>query len=287
MSSWAVEARRAIIDAEHPVLSIQLQCALLGLARSSYYYQAGGVSDADLACMRLLDEVFTRWPFYGSRRLRRELADHGHPLGRDHVRRLMRQMGLATIYPRPRLSVADQGHQVYPYLLRELVIARPNQVWCADITYIRLQHSFAYLVAVMDWHSRYVLAWELSLSLDSDFCVRALERALAGSQPEIFNTDQGCQFTAKAFTYVLKANGVTISMDGRGRVFDNIMIERVWRTLKYEDVYLHDYGDYFAALDGLDRYWRFYNHERRHSSLDEQTPAQVYWAGQQVPVVAG
>lgn len=237
--------------------------------------------------MGLLDEVFTRWPFYGSRRLRDELAAHGYGLGRDHVRRLMRQMGLAAIYPKPRLSVADGTHKRYPYLLRDMIIDRPDQVWCADVTYIRLRHGFAYLVAVMDWYSRWVVSWELSLSLETDFCVRALQQALEVSRPGIFNTDQGCQFTATAFTEVLQAAAVTISMDGRGRVFDNIMIERLWRTLKYEDVYLQDYPDYYSALHGLERYWHFYNHERRHSSLGGKTPAQAYWESRQLPAVAG
>jgi putative transposase len=275
------EELRAQVQVDHPALSIQRQCELLGLARSSYYYRPQGVSAEDLECMRLIDELFTQHPFYGSRRLRRELAERGQPIGRHHVRRLMRQMGLEAIYPKRRLSVGDPEHKVYPYLLRDLAIVRPDQVWCTDLTYIRLQHGFAYLVAIMDWFSRYVLTWELSLSLDSDFAVRALQRALAISRPDIFNSDQGCQFTASAFTQVLKDAGVSISMDGRGRVFDNIMIERLWRTLKYEEVYLHEYRDFFGAAEALERYWAFYNEERRHSSLGEQTPGGVYWAGRE------
>lgn len=281
------EQLRALIEVDHPSLSIQRQCELLGLARSSYYYRPQGVSDEDLVCMRLIDELFTKHPFYGARRLRRELAERGHAIGRHRVRRLMRQMGLAAIYPRPRLSVSDAEHKVYPYLLRDLAIVRPDQVWATDLTYLRLQHGFAYLVAIMDWCSRYVLAWELSLSLDSDFAVRALQRALAVSRPEICNSDQGCQFTAAAFTQVLKDAGVQISMDGRGRVFDNIMIERLWRTLKYEEVYLHEYRDFFAAVEALEVYFAFYNEERRHSSLGEQTPGSLYWAGRERAARAG
>jgi putative transposase len=209
------EPLRALVEVDHPSLSIQRQCQLLGLARSSYYYRPQGVNAEDLACMRRLDEVFTQHPFYGSRRLRQELADGGPLVGRHHVRRLMRRMGLETIYPRRRLSVGDAEHQVYPYRLRGLAIVRPDQVWCTDVTYIRLQHGFAHLVAIMDWFSRYVLTWELSLSLDSDFAVRALQRALQRGHPDIFNSDQGCQFTASAFTQVLQDAGVTISMDGR------------------------------------------------------------------------
>lgn len=287
MTCWEVEPRRAVIEPDHPQLSVVRQCTLLGLSRSSYYYQPRALSAETVAAMRLLDEVYTEHPFFGARRLAEALVDRGHPIGRDHVRRLMRQMGLMAIYPKPHLSQPDQQHRVYPYRLRGLAIRHPDQVWCADVTYIRLQHGFAYLVAVMDWYSRYVLSWELSLSLDSDFCVRALQRALEGSRPEIFNTDQGSQFTATAFTTVLRDAQITISMDGRGRVFDNIMIERLWRTVKYEEVFLHDYRTFFDGQDQLDGYLRFYNDERRHSALDHQTPAMTYWAGRQRPALTG
>lgn len=237
--------------------------------------------------MRLLDEVFTRRPYFGSRRLRDELAAQGHPIGRDKVRRLMRQMGLEAIFPKKRLSLPDQGHRVYPYLLRDLLIVRPDQVWCSDITYIRLKGSFAYLVAVMDWFSRYVLSWELSLSLESGFCVRGLKAALEVGRPEIFNTDRGCQFTSDGFTGVLSDAQVRISMDGKGRAFDNIFIERLWRTVKYEEVFLKDYGHFFAACESLGEYFRFYNEERRHSSLGGRTPAVVYWEGRERAAKAG
>lgn len=287
MRNWDVEPRRALIEPGHPQLSVVQQCALLSLARASYYYQPRGFRPSTLAAMRLLDEVYTAHPYFGSRRLAEALGDRGHPIGRDQVRRLMRHLGLVAIYPKRHLSLPNQQHRIYPYRLRGLAIARPDQVWCADLTYIRLRHGFAYLMAIMDWYSRYVLSWELSLSLDSDFCVRALRRALEDACPEIFNTDQGSQFTASDFLAVLQAAPLTISMDGRGRVFDNIMIERLWRTVKYEEVFLHDYQTFFDARDQLDRYLRFYNHERRHSSLDHQTPATVYWAGRQRPALTG
>jgi putative transposase len=253
---------------------------LLGLARSSYYYQPQLVSALDLACMRRMDETFTRHPF-GSRRLRDDLADQGLFIGRDHVRRLMRQMGIEAIYPKKRLSIANKKHKVYPYLLRGLSIVRPDQVWCSDITYLRLQHGFAYLVAVMDWFSRYVISWELSLSLDCHFCNEALQAALRGDRPAIFNTDQGSQFTAHDFTQPLIEAQVKISMDGKGRAFDNIMIERLWRTVKYEEVYLKDYEHFFIARDHLEDYFHFYNHQRRHSTLHGKTPAQVYYQDRQ------
>jgi putative transposase len=274
-----VEARRAAVEPAHEALSITRQCALLGISRSAFYYRPVGISDEDLACMRLMDEVFTKRPYFGSRRLREALRDQGHAIGRDHVRRLMRLMGLEAIYPKRRLSVRNGDQKVYPYLLRGLAITRPDQVWCSDITYIRLHGGFGYLVAVMDWFSRYVLSWELSRSLEGGFCVSALRTALAGSQPSIFNSDQGSQYTSAAFTGVLHEAGVRISMDGRGRAFDNIMIERLWRTVKYEEVYLRDYAHLFAARESLGEYFEFYNEERRHSGLGGQTPAAVYWAG--------
>ena len=267
------------MEPDHEVLSIARQCELLGLSRSGYYYRPVGVSDEDLACMRIMDEVFTKRPYFGSRRLRDELAQRGHPVGRDHVRRLMGLMGLEAIYPKKRLSLRNGAHKVYPYLLRGLAIGRPDQVWCSDITYIRLKGGFAYLVAVMDWYSRYVVSWELSMSLESGLCVSALKAALAVSTPEIFNSDQGSQYTSEAFTKRLLAAGVRISMDGRGRAFDNIMIERLWRTVKYEEVYLRDYAHLFAARESLGEYFAFYNGERRHSSLAAKTPSAVYQEG--------
>ena len=238
-------------------LSIVRQCELLGLSRSGYYYQPRPVSEEDLQCMRRMDETFTKRPFFGSRRLQDDLAQEGCAIGRDHVRRLMRLMGLEAIYPKKRLSLRNKEHRVYPYLLRDLAIVRPDQVWCSDITYIRLKHGFGYLAAVMDWFSRYVLAWEFSLSLESGFCVRAVQAALEVSRPEILNTDQGCQYTSEDFIKVVQAAQVRISMDGKGRAFDNIMIERLWQTVKYEEVFLKDYGHVFEARESLDEYFGF------------------------------
>jgi len=231
--------------------------------------------------MRLIDEEYTRHPFYGSRRLRDWLNDQGHRIGRDRVRRLMRQMGIEAICPKPRLSLRNREHRVYPYLLRSLDIVRPDQVWCSDITYIRLKWEYAYLTVVMDWFSRYVLSYELSLSLESNFCIQALERALTITTPEVFNTDQGSQFTSEAFTLVLKDAQVQISMDGKGRAFDNIMVERLWRTVKYEEVYLNEYANHFSAREHLGEYFKFYNEERRHSALRKRTPLAVYQEGRQ------
>jgi len=268
-----------MVEPGHAALSIVRQCELLDISRSAYYYRPREVSNDDLACMRIMDEVFMKRPFFGARRLRDELRDQGFTIGREHTATLMRRIGIEAIYPKKRLSLANKENRTYPYLLRGLTIDRPDQVWCSDITYIRLRHGYAYLVAVMDWYSRYVLSWELSMSLESDFCVAALENALRISTPEIFNSDQGSQYSSSAFTDVLKGAEIRISMDGRGRAFDNIMIERLWRTVKYEEVYLTDYPQLFTARDRLDAYFGFYNEERRHSSLDEQTPSAAYWAG--------
>jgi putative transposase len=267
------------VEPDHGVLSIGRQCELLGISRSAYYYCPAGVSAEDLQRMRIIDEVFTKRPFFGARRLRDELNARGDAVGRGHVGALMRLMGLEAIYPKRRLSVPDKGNRVYPYLLRGVEIVRPDQVWCSDITYIRLKSGFAYLTAVMDWFSRYVLSWELSMSLDSGFCVAAMDGALARSRPEIFNSDQGSQYTSEAFTRGLVELDIRISMDGRGRAFDNIMIERLWRTVKYEEVFLKDYAHFFAARESLAEYFAFYNDQRRHSSLDKQTPSAVYWSG--------
>jgi len=265
---------------------VNQQCALLGLARSSYYYEPQPESEYNLELMRLIDEQYLRRPFYGSRRMMEWLKGQGYLVCRDRVRRLMRLMGIEAIYPKPRLSIRDKEHCIYPYLLRDLTIDHPDQVWVADITYIRLRRGFAYLVAVMDWYSRYVLSWELSLTLETDFCVAALNRALNGRAPEIFNTDQGSQFTSDVFTGRLKEAGVKISMDGRGRVFDNIMIERLWRSVKYEDVYLQDYEDCLDARKGLSEYFLFYNHERPHQTLGSIPPFAIYSGKHRIVSVA-
>jgi putative transposase len=265
-----------MIEPEHPSLSVRRQCELLDLARSGLYYEPRGESPENLQLMRLIDEAYTRWPFYGVPRMTAWLRREGHVVNPKRVRRLMRLMGLETIYAKPRLSAPEKAHKRYPYLLRDAVIDRVDQVWSADITYLRLRGGFLYLVAVLDWHSRYVLSWELSRSLESDFCVRALKEALARDRPEIFNTDQGVQFTSEAFTSVLEGREVAISMDGRGRAFDNIFSERLWRTVKYEEVYLKDYADEDDARRELGRYFRFYNRGRLHQALDYHTPSEVY-----------
>ena len=265
-----------MIDPGHDMIPLGRQCELLGLARSSYYYDSQRDNRYNLMLMNLIDEQFTKTPFYGVERMTAWLKRHGEGVNRKRVRRLMRLMGLEAIYPKPHLSRSNQAHKLYPYLLRSLTIDRPDQVWCADITYIRMLHGFVYLVAVMDWYSRYVLSWELSTSLDTQFCLSALEKALQTSQPEIFNTDQGSQFTSREFTERLEKEHIRISMDGRGRVFDNIFVERLWRSVKYEEVYLHSYQTVSEARHGLTRYFLFYNTERLHESLGYQTPYEIY-----------
>lgn len=266
-----------MIEWEASELPLCRQCELLGVSRSGAYYQPRGPGEEELMMMRELDEAYTRWPFYGVRRMRAHLTARGHRVNVKRVRRLLRAMGLEAIYPKPRLSAPGPDHRVYPYLLRDVPIERPNQVWATDITYIRLSRGFVYLVAILDWFSRYVLSWELSNTLEAGFCVRALQRALARACPQIANTDQGSQFTSAPWIEALEGAGVTISMDGRGRAYDNIFIERLWRSVKHEEVYLHDYRDPTEAWRHLDRYFTFYNHERLHQSLEYQPPAAVYF----------
>jgi putative transposase len=267
-----------MIDKDHS-LPVAAQCRVLEIARSTAYYRpAPGVSAEDLEQMRQIDEIYLQWPFYGTRRMRDELARRGWIVNRKRVQRLMRLMGLQAIHPRRRTSQPAPGHRIYPYLLRGLNIDRPNQVWAADITYIPMAQGFMYLVAILDWHSRRVLSWRLSNTLDTDFCVEALEQALSRyGSPEIFNTDQGAQFTAAAFTDVLKARQIHISMDGKGRWMDNVFVERLWRTVKYEDIYLRAYETPAELRAGLDRYFRFYNTRRGHAALGRQTPDEVYF----------
>jgi len=228
--------------------------------------------------MNLIDQQYTKRPFYGARQMTELLKRQGYLVNHKRIERLMRQMGIIAIYPKPHTSVKDDGYKVYPYLLRDLPIVYPNQVWCADITYVRMRHGFLYLIAIMDWFSRFVLAWELSNTLDVQFCLEALDQALKIAKPEIFNTDQGCQFTSNPFTGLLTENDIRISMDGRGRAYDNIFIERLWRTVKYEEIYLHDYRDGIETYFALEKYFRFYNEERFHSSLDYKTPREVYYS---------
>ena len=269
--------RKAMIQRDRPELSLSRQCEILSISRSSFYYAPKGESAENLALMRLIDELFLKYPFYGSRQMARQLRRDGLCVGRHRVRRLMRLMGLAAIYQAPRTSDPHPAHRIYPYLLKRMAIERPDQVWCADITYIPVQRGFLYLVAVMDWATRHVLAWRLSNTMDARFCVEALTEALARyGKPEIFNTDQGSQFTSFEFTGVLKDAEITISMDGRGRYMDNIFIERLWRSLKYEAVYLHELTDGFKAERVIGEWIEFYNTVRPHSVLAGRTPAEAY-----------
>lgn len=269
--------RRAAIDIEHRLPKTR-RCELLEVARSSAYYRPTPVSARDLALMRLIDEIHLRWPFYGSRRLRDELQAQGQAINRKRVQRLMRLMGLRALYPRRRTSQPGKGHKIYPYRLRDLSIERANQVWASDICYIPMAKGFMYLVAIMDWYSRRVLSWRVSNTLETDFCIDALEEALKRfGAPEIFNSDQGSQFTSEAFTGVLQDHGITISMDGKGRWLDNVFVERLWRSVKYEDIYLRAYEIPAELRAGLDRYFDFYNTRRRHSALNRRTPDAVYF----------
>ena len=270
--------RKAMLTTRHR-LPVTRQCQLLAVSRSSAYARAQPVSAADLTFMRVLDEVYLTWPFYGSRRLCDVLRQRGHRVNRKRVQRLMRQMGLRAIYPKPRTSHPGHGHKIYPYRLRGLTIDRPNQAWASDICYIPMAKGFMYLTVIMDWYSRRVLAWRVSNTLETEACVEALEEALRRYRaPEIFNTDQGAQYTSEAFTAVLKAHGVTISMDGKGRWVDNVFVERLWRSVKYEDVYLRAYETPAALRVGLTHYFQFYNTERGHQALNRQTPDAVYFA---------
>ena len=270
--------RRAMIDREEPKLSLVRQCALLGISRSSLYYLPTEAGAEDLELMALIDQQYLKTPFYGSRRMTAWLSNHGHQVNRKRVRRLMQLIGLEAIYRRPNTSNPNPGHKVYPYLLRGLEINRVNQVWATDITYIPMARGFLYLVAIMDWHSRYVLAWRLSNTLEVDFCVAALEEALSKGRPQIFNTDQGSQFTSEAFTSMLLAQGVQVSMDGRGRCMDNVFVERLWRSIKYEEVYLKAYQNGTEARKGIGAYLAFYNQERPHQALGYRSPGQVFHA---------
>ena len=264
------------LDPHHCSISIARQCDLLGLGRSSAYYHRRGTDALNEQLMRLIDEQYLQTPFYGVRRMTAHLQRLGHSVNEKRVRRLMRLMGVAAVYQKPRLSGKNPQHKVYPYLLRDVTVERPDQVWCTDITYIPMRRGWVYLVAIMDWISRYVLAWEVSVTLDVSFCLSALQRALEMGTPEIFNSDQGSQFTSRPFTGMLADAGILISMDGRGRAYDNTFIERLWRTVKYEEVYLHDYQTVAEAVFGLGRYLSFYNDQRLHQSLDYRTPAEVY-----------
>ncbi len=260
-------------------MSVRRQCELLGLNRSSRYYEPVPESADNLRLMRLIDQEYTAHPFLGSRRLRAWLTAQGEAVNRKRLQRLMRLMGLEAIYPKPKLSAARAGHRIYPYLLRNVRIQRPDQVWSTDITYVPLAAGFMYLAAIIDWSSRYVLAWRLSNTLEGSFCLEMLDEALRGGRPEVFNTDQGVQFTAQAWTGRLESAGVAVSMDGRGRCLDNVFVERLWRTVKYEDIYLWRYEAVPQLQQGLGRYFGYYNEERLHQALGYRTPAAVYQEG--------
>ena len=271
-----MEVLRSLIDVDSTQLSVRRQCELLGLSRSTLYYAALAETETNLCLMRLIDEQYMTTPFYGSRRMTVWLTHEGHAVNRKRVQRLMQLMDLEAIYPKPRLSLANKEHRKFPYLLRGLSVNRVNQVWSTDITYVPMSRGFMYLVAVIDWHSRYVLSWRLSNSLESSFCMEALEAALELGCPEIFNTDQGVQFTNQLFTGRLEQAGVSISMDGRGRALDNVFVERLWWSVKHEHVYRHDHQTVVSLYRGLDTYLEFFNRKRRHQSLEYETPWDVY-----------
>lgn len=275
----SIEQKRQLVEPAHPELSVRRQCELLGLNRASYYYQPAQASELNLKLMNMIDEQYTATPFYGWRRMTTYLRRvKKQAVNGKRVRRLMRLMGLQAIFPGPKAKKSGDEHKIYPYLLRNVPIVRQNQVWSTDITYIRMATGFMYLTAIIDWYSRYVLAWQLSNTLDNYFCLVALEQALAQAKPETFNTDQGVQFTAHSFTGRLERDNIRISMDGRGRALDNVFVERLWRSVKYEHVYLYDHSTGSDLHAGLSYYFDFYNHRRFHQSLDDRTPAEVYFS---------
>jgi putative transposase len=275
----AVDAKRALIEHDVPHLSICRKCELLGLNRSTYYLPPAAESEEDLRLMRSIDEQYLKTPFYGSRRMTVFLVRRGEAVNRKRVRRLMAIMGLEALHPKPRTTVAAPDARAYPYLLRDRVLTHINEVWSSDITYIPMKHGFMYLTAVIDWYSRYVLSWRLSNTLEGRFCLEALEEALTLGRPEIFNTDQGSQFTSREYTGRLEEAGIAVSRDGRGRALDNVFVERLWRSVKYEDIYIKDYDQVNELESGLTAYFRFYDEDRPHQSLDYQTPGEVYRAG--------
>jgi len=273
----SVSSKRELIDRNNSDLTISEQCSLISLNRSSYYYNPLGITKEELEIMRQIDQVYTRHPFYGIRRITEQLRRQGNNYNHKRIARLMQLMGIEALRPKKNLSKASKDHLIYPYLLRGVKISSTNQVWSSDITYLPLYEGYAYLVAVIDWFSRYVLSWEISNTLDVYFCLEALGKALKSSKPEIFNTDQGSQFTSKAFTSKVIDSEIRMSMDSKGRALDNIFIERLWRSLKYEDIYLKDYQTMEELTVGLENYFSFYNNERIHQSLKYKTPAEVYF----------
>ena len=275
--------RKSIVEKGHPQLSVRRQAELLRINRNRLSPKAREITAEEAELCMEIDKLYMLRPYYGSRRIAVELQARGFKIGRGRCRRLMRRMGLVAIYPEPRTSVQSPENKVYPYLLRDLEINRPNQVWCSDITYIPMKRGFAYLAVIMDWHSRAVLGWRISNTLDTDFCLEALKDAhrVAGTWPEIMNTDQGCQYTSNDWTSVLKDAGVQVSMDGKRRWIDNVMVERLWRSLKYEDIYLREYLDLGHLNEGVGTWLSFYNHQRRHQSLNNQTPWSTWQGGEQ------
>ncbi len=269
--------KRSLIDLKTHEIPIVRQCELMGIHRSGVYYQPREPLRDDAHLMRLVDEQFTETPFYGTRRLCVSLKERGFIVNRKKMRRLMQEMGLEAVYPKPKLSLGNKAHKKYPYLLKGFLVDRPGRVWSEDITYIRLEKGFGYLTAIIDWFSRYVLSWRLSNLLDTDFCLEALNEALEKGRPEIFNTDQGVQFTSVEFTQLLEKAGIAISMDGKGRALDNIFVERLWRSVKYEEVYLKDYKTMAAAREGLGKYFEYYNNNRPHQSLGYKKPREVHF----------
>jgi putative transposase len=281
-----IEQKRKAVEPNNKKITVYRQCELLGLNRSSLYYKPRGDTEYNEMLMKLIDRQYIDTPFYGIDKMTEYLYLEGHHVNHKRVRRLMRQMGLEAVYPHRKrgLSISNRQHKIYPYLLDDIVVTHADQVWSADITYIRMYRGWLYLVAVMDWFSRYVLSWELSTTLESEFCVTALKQALSFGRPQVFNTDQGSQFTSEDFTKVLLSSDIQISMDGKGRVFDNIFIERLWRSVKVEEVYLHDYQTVGEARYGLGRYFDLYNNRRLHQALNYRTPAEVYGVAVGTPV---
>lgn len=275
--SFSINEKIALLEPEHSQLSLRQQCALLNINRSSYYYKQQPIDDETLALMRVIDEIYTKYPFFGSRKMMAYLKLHGYgEYGREKIRTIYEQLGLRATCPGPHTSTPHPQHKIYPYLLRNVKIRYCNHVWSIDITYVRLRKGFVYLVAIIDWFSRYVLDWELSISLEADFCIETLKRALFNGRCEIFNVDQGAQFTSDGFTGLLNSNGIKISMDGKGRALDNIFVERLWRSVKYECIYLYELCGVKEAYKALKEYFNFYNNERPHQSLNGQTPAAIY-----------
>ena len=270
--------KRMLVERNHPLLSVRQQCELLGVNRSSLYYvpQPEVVSDEQLALMRLVDEIYTRYPFFGTRQMSDYISLHHQPVKRHQIRWIYEKLGLQSVAPGPHTSKPHPEHKIYPYLLHDVEISRPLQVWSTDITYIRLHRGFAYLMAIIDWYSRFVMDWQLSINLEADFCIETLERALANTKCVIFNTDQGSQFTSSGFTGLLEENGIQISMDGKGRALDNVFVERLWRSVKYECIYLQEWDSVLAVREALKTYFQFYNYARPHQGLAGLTPAMVH-----------